>query len=55
VTRSGRLPAAERSSSEVPTAVLSFMAAGLAEDAGGHLEVDSAPGRGTRILLEVPA
>ncbi|MDQ2825608.1 MAG: histidine kinase [Actinomycetota bacterium] len=27
----------------------------LAEDAGGRLEVDSTPGRGTRICLEVPA
>ncbi len=27
----------------------------LAEDAGGRLDVDSAPGRGTRVTMEVPA
>jgi signal transduction histidine kinase len=28
--------------------------ADMAEDAGGHLDIDSEPGRGTRVLLEVP-
>jgi signal transduction histidine kinase len=26
----------------------------MARDAGGKLDIDSQPGRGTRVLLEVP-